>query len=78
VNFRNARKRAELPSSLTFHSLRHSFASWLAALGTDFKTLQELIGHSSGEATQIYVHAFNPNKRSAIEKLQLPRMAANG
>jgi hypothetical protein len=58
-----------------FHSLHHSFASWLAALGTDFKTWQELIGHSSGEATQIYVHAFNPNKRSAIEKLRLPRKA---
>ena len=75
-NFRAARDRAKLPSSLTFHSLRHSFASWLAALGTDFKTLQELIGHRSGEATQIYVHAFNPNKRSAIEKLHLPRKAA--
>jgi site-specific recombinase XerD len=58
---------------LTFHSLRHSFASWLAAAGTDFKTLQELIGHTSGAATQIYVHAFNPNKRSAIDKLRLPQ-----
>ena len=77
-NFRLARIRAGLPPSLTFHSLRHTFASWLAALGTDFKTLQELIGHRSGEATQIYVHAFNPNKRSAIEKLVLPRRVANG
>ncbi len=76
-NFRAARKRADLPSSLTFHSLRHSFASWLAALGTDFKTLRELIGHRSGEATQIYVHGFNPIRRSAIEKLHLPRTAAN-
>lgn len=76
-NFRTARINAGLPESLTFHSLRHTFASWLAALGTDFKTLQELIGHRSGEATQIYVHAFNPNKRSAIEKLTLPRKAVN-
>jgi len=77
VNFRKARAAAKLPESLTFHSLRHSFASWLAAAGTDFKTLQELIGHRSGEATQIYVHAFNPNKRTAIDKLRLPK-AANG
>jgi integrase len=76
-NFRAARKDAGLPASLTFHSLRHTFASWLAALGTDFKTLQELIGHRSNEATQIYVHAFDPNKRSAIEKLMLPRKAVN-
>jgi integrase len=72
-NFKKAREAAELPPSLTFHSLRHSFASWLAAAGTDFKTLQELIGHTSGAATQIYVHAFNPNKRSAIDKLRLPQ-----
>lgn len=75
--FREARKDAGLPSSISFHSLRHTFASWLAALGTDFKTLQELIGHRSNEATQIYVHAFDPNKRSAIEKLILPRKAIN-
>jgi integrase len=76
-NFRAARTRAGLPASLTFHSLRHTFASWLAALGTDFKTLQALIGHSSGQATEIYLHAFDPNKRSAIEKLTLPRKAVN-
>jgi integrase/recombinase XerC len=78
IKFKKAREDAELPTSLTFHSLRLSFASWLAALGTDFKTLQELIGHSSGEATQIYVHAFNPNKRTAIEKLRLPRRTGTG
>jgi len=75
--FATARDEAGLPKSITFHSCRHTFASWLAALGTDFKTLQELIGHRSGEATQIYVHAFNPNKRSAIDKLTLPRKAVN-
>lgn len=76
--FRSLRRRAGLPRPITFHSQRHTFASWLAALGTDFKTLQEPIGHRSSEATQTYVHAFNPNKRSAIEKLVLPRKAGNG
>ncbi len=76
ANFANARDRAGLPKSITFHSLRHTFATWLAALGTDFKTLQELIGHRSQESTQIYVHGSDPNKRSAIRLLRLPRRKA--
>jgi integrase/recombinase XerD len=79
MNFCTARTKAGLPPSITFHSLRHSFASWLAALGTDFRTLQALTGHSSSEALGIYLHAFDPAKRSAIEKLHIPRAAsANG
>ena len=58
-------------------SVRHTFASWLAAPGTDFKTLHKLIGRRPGEATHIYGHAFDSNKRSAIEKLTLPRKPAN-
>ena len=76
-NCQTARADAGLPDSMTFHSLRHTVASWLAALGTDFKTLQELIGHKSNEATQIYLQAFDHNKRSAIDNLLLPRKAAN-
>jgi integrase len=77
VNFRKARIAAGLPASITFHSLRHTFASWLASLGADFKTLQSLIGHSSSEATQIYLHSFDKERRSAIEKLVLPKKVVN-
>lgn len=77
VNFRKARIRAGLPESITFHSLRHTFASWLAQAGVDFKTLQSLTGHKSSQALEIYLHSFDPNRRSAIEKLTLPRKAVN-
>jgi hypothetical protein len=43
------------PPFLTFYSLWPSDALWLAAFGTDFKRLRELMGHRSGEATQMYV-----------------------
>lgn len=77
--FRRARIRAGLPAAITFHSLRHSFTSWLAQAGVDFKTLQSLTGHSSSQALEVYLHSFDPNRKSAIEKLQLPmRKAANG
>jgi len=77
VAFRKARIRAGLPESITFHSLRHSFASWLAQAGVDFKTLQSLTGHRSGQALEIYLHSFEPSRRSAIELLRLPEAVTN-
>ncbi len=60
--------RSSFPASITFHSLRHTFASWLVECDVDINTVQELIGHSSLESTQLYVHAYDPKKRSALDK----------
>ncbi len=55
---------------VTFHSLRHSFASWLALAGVPVLTIKELLGHQTLATTERYSHLSPSAKKEAIAGLE--------
>ncbi len=67
--FSVARRLCKLRPDLTPHSLRHTFASWLAIAGTPLRTIQELLGHADVRMTIRYAHLSPAHLREAVEAI---------
>lgn len=51
---------------VTFHTLRHSFASYLALQGETTQTIKELLGHKTLAMAERYSHLIPYHKRRAV------------
>ena len=61
--FKKATKRAEV-REITFHELRHTFGTRMAAAGVPLRTLQHWMGHADAKTTQVYAH-YQPSDHEA-------------
>lgn len=69
--FSAIRDSCGIPRRVTFHSLRHTHATWLLAHGVDVKTVSERMGHANVSTTlAIYAHVMPGRDQAAAKALE--------
>lgn len=68
--YRNACRKAELPEGTTFHTMRHTFASWHIENGTSEMVLMELGGWKDRTSLQRYAHLNQAQRKIASSNIE--------
>ena len=69
--FKRYVRGAGLDDKYHFHSLRHTFATWLAQDGVSLFAIQKLLGHSSATVTQIYSHLQPGELHDTVNRIRV-------
>lgn len=62
---------AGINRDITFHCMRHTFATLQLANGTDIYTISKMLGHTKVETTQIYTKVVDQKKIQAANSINL-------
>ncbi len=65
---KKAISKTSIKTNVTPHTIRHTFATHLLNEGCDISSVQELLGHESLKATQVYTHITNDQLRNTYLK----------
>jgi site-specific recombinase XerD len=60
----------DLRHKIVFHTLRHTYASWLVMSGVDLYTVQRLMGHSTIAMTERYSHLAPNHLKKAVSTFE--------
>jgi len=74
VIFHNAKHKAGISKTISFHGLRHSFATHMLEKGVDVKYIKEILGHFNIKTTERYLHV----KREVLVNIASPLDALYG
>lgn len=69
--FKKYVRKAKLNDKVHFHTLRHTFASWLVMNGTSIYEVSKLLGHSSVTVTMMYAHLQPETRHDTVNKIVL-------
>jgi site-specific recombinase XerD len=69
-DFKHYVLNAGLNPKLNFHSLRHTYASWLVQAGVSIYIIQQLLGHADISTTAIYSHLRREDLTIAVTQLE--------
>lgn len=66
---KNKLELAGIKKAVSFHTLRHTFATHLLEQGVNLRLIQQFMGHTSLKTTTVYLHLTKPDPSSVSSPL---------
>lgn len=67
--FKRILRKADLSSHYHIHCLRHTYATYLLRVSRNLKLVKEQLGHTSINATDVYISLIRDDTQKALEHL---------